>query len=326
MAVGKTFTCDIDPTIDGLALTYIVPATRCDLRCAFCIVTQRNEDGPVRLEPEDYARFIQDIASYVPVRVSGLQGYEPLLDESWKYTRTILSASNLGRIPTSLVTNGTHLVGRVDELADLGLKDITVSLDAPDAEIHDRQRGAAGAFAKTVAGIKAVLTVPALRDRVVVASVLLPKRRKQLDAIPQLLASLGVRYFGVTPLIRIGRSQLGGMVQDFHMMVRDLDHLQDLCDRAGIRFVVDDELSQFRHLADGANRFMIHSLQRPGRLIRLTPSGACSVGIEVLRRVDARTPVWRPALDTPREFISRLGITADLFRESSMEANACLAA
>lgn len=326
MAAGKTFTCDLDPTIDGLALTYIVPAARCGLHCSFCIIKQRDEAGPVLLQPEHYASFIRDVSDYVPVRVSGLQGYEPLVEDAWPYTRAILNASNRSFVPTSMVTNGLFLAERIDELMSLDLKDLTVSLDSADSDVHDRQRGVAGSFKRTVAGLRAAVSKPSLSERVVVAAVLLPKRRRQLDTMPRFLADLGVRYFGVTPLIRIGREQSGRMIQDNEALMRDLDHLQIRCDDVGIQFVVDDELKQFRHLTNGANRFMIHSLERPGRLIRLTPSGACSVGLEVLRPVTAATPVWDPHTERPRDFLDRLSITPELFPISSSGGQQCEAA
>ena len=46
----------------------------------------------------------------------------------------------VGTFPVSLVTNGTHLAQWVDELAVLAPGRISVSLDAAEAEAHDRQR------------------------------------------------------------------------------------------------------------------------------------------------------------------------------------------
>lgn len=322
MAVGKTFTADVDPTIDALALTYVVPTRSCDLRCAFCIVAQRREAGPWQLGPNDYVWFIRDVSDYVPVRVSGIQGFEPLLDDAWSYTEAILQVSRSVGVPTSVVTNGTRLLGRIDELDDLGLRDLTVSLDSADPEVHDRQRGVPGTFARTTAGIRAALRKPRFRERLVVAAVLLPGRRDQLDGMPSYLANLGVRYFGVTPLIRV-RQTGGGIVQKSDALMQDLDALQDACDKAGIIFVVDDELQLYRHLVNGANRFMIHSLSRPGRLLRLTPSGACSIGVDVLRPIDDGTPVWDPAVEAPREFLQRLAITPEVYPLSARDALAC---
>ena len=313
MAVNKTFVCDLDPSKDGLALTYIVPTNACDLKCPFCFIAQRNEAGPRQLSPDDYAYFIRDVATYVPVRVSGLQGYEPLLDDSWPFTEKILEVSNEMGIPTSLVTNGTHLAKRMNELAALDLKDLTVSLDAADSESHDRQRGVRGAFNKTVAGIKAAVRTPKIRERLCVAAVLVPSRRVQLDTLPAFLADLGVRYFGVTPLLRAGSaSSPGRIVQNTSALLKDLDVLSLLCEKSGITFVVDDELRQVNLM--GTEQYLIHRLARPERLVRLTPSGACSSGMALMETVSARTPIWHPKNESPREFLKLLSITPEKYQ------------
>ena len=325
MAVGKTFVSDTDPTRSGLALTYVVPAAACDLRCGFCYVEQRREAAPSVLRPRDYVEFLDDVAAAWPVRVSGLQGYEPLLDDSWSYTRAILARSATLNIPTSIVTNGTHLAARVADLAGLRLRDLTVSLDASTPAVHDRIRGVRGAFAQTVDGIRAAVRAPIFGPRLVVASVLLPGKRAYLDGLPRLLAGLGVRHFGVTPLLKIGPGRRARMVQENDSLMRDLDTLDEECGRVGIAFVVDDELSRFRHLLDGANRLMIHSLERPDRLVRLGPSGACSVGIDVLSRVGPETPVWRPGCQPASAFLRAVGVGMDL-RRGTPERNKAWAA
>jgi MoaA/NifB/PqqE/SkfB family radical SAM enzyme len=312
MAVAKTFTSDLDPTRDGVALTYVVPARRCNLRCAFCFIDQRREGGPSLLAPRDYSDFISHVADWLPVRVSGLQGIEPLLPESWAYSEEILRTSNRLCIPTSMVTNGTYLRSRIDALDALGLKDITVSLDAVSAADHDRIRGVPGSFESTVSGIQAALKYPRFADRLAVASVVLPRRAHLLSAMPAFLADMGVRYFGVTPLIKVGRSIAGGFVQENESLLAELDRLQELCDRVGIKFVIDDELGLFREQHDGLNRLMIHRLARPERLIRLTPSGAVSCGLDVLKEVDASTAHWNPGTASPMEVLRQLGFATNV--------------
>ena len=311
MAVGKTFVCDSDPTRNGLALTYVVPTVECDLKCGFCYIRQRREAARTTLRPVDYVDFLDAAVDTYPVRVSGLQGYEPLIDDSWTFTRAILARSLELGIPTSMVTNGTHLRKRVPELVQLGLRDLTVSLDASAPEVHDRIRGVKGAFKRTVKGIEAALCAPVLGERLAVSAVLIPGRRDRLDDMPRLLAGLGVRYFGVTPLLRIGAGPHARIVQEHDWLIRDLDVLGEKCGAEGITFVVDDEMRRFRHLLDGANRLMIHSLERPNRLVRLTPSGACSVGLDVLARVGPSSKIWSPGEESAREFFKSLALGSD---------------
>jgi MoaA/NifB/PqqE/SkfB family radical SAM enzyme len=209
-----------------------------------------------------------------------------------------------------MVTNGTHLARRATDLARLGLKDITVSVDSSIPAAHDKLRGSSGAFERTFAGIRAALSEETFRSRLVVASVLLPGKRHLLDGMPRLLADNGVKYFGVTPFIKVPRSGFGRMIQEHGSLMDDLERLRVASEESGVQFVVDDELARFRHVFDGANKFMIHSLSRPGRLIRLTPSGACSIGLDVLRQVSEVTPRWQPRVESGASFLSRLNLEA----------------
>ena len=102
-------------------------------------------------------------------------------------------------VPTAIVTNGTHLAQWVDELAVLAPGRISVSLDAADAKAHDRQRRKAGAFASTVEGLRRAAASACPRQRSWSwTSVLIPKRRAQLDAMPELLRKIGIKRWVVT--------------------------------------------------------------------------------------------------------------------------------
>ena len=77
----------------GSLLTFIVPAPNgCNLACPFCYIRQRREDEAVRnLTPDDYGRFIREVAERQSIAAVCIQGYEPLLDASFAYTRSILA-------------------------------------------------------------------------------------------------------------------------------------------------------------------------------------------------------------------------------------------
>ena len=63
-----------------------------------------------------------------------------------------------------------------------------------------------GAFASTVDGIEARRPPPCPRQtELVVTSVLIPKRRAQLDAMPELLQEIGVKRWVVTALQKVGK-------------------------------------------------------------------------------------------------------------------------
>ena len=295
--------------VEGLIATFVVPAPRgCNLNCSFCIVRARREApaGESALQVSDYVRFFDALRRREPTGLLSLQGYEPLLPESWSYSEALLARAAEFGIPSALVTNGTHLQERVGDLVRLGLAGVTISLDSADSALHDLSRGTPGAFARTMTGLRAV-AASELRDRTLVASVLQSRRAHYLDGIPELLASLGIQEWIVTPLLRIGREFTGGPVQHYAEIVRELIRLNRLAKSHGVVMLVDDEFEKL--VFEDSNVVPIEPprfrrLPRLSRVVRLSPDGSCSVGEEILRRVGAAIPHWDP-LEEPDTFIRR---------------------
>ena len=237
-----------------------------------------------------------------------IQGYEPLLSDSFPYTRAILSAGQWLSIPTSLVTNGTHLAQWVDELAVLAPGRISVSLDAAEADAHDRQRRKAGAFASTVEGLRRAAAGLTEETELVVTSVLIPKRRAQLDAMPEFLRQIGIRRWVVTALQKVQKNRPGGPVGDRQKILADLRILRDQADAAGIDFKVDDE---FDGLASGGKpdefeKNRIRRLLNPDGVYRLVPDGRCSKGADILKPLTDQTPRWDPKTMDAAAFLATL--------------------
>src|SRR5215470_2312770 len=104
----------------GQFLTFVVPALNgCNLKCPFCLIRQRREISETQpaaenlLQPEDMVRFIREAAQRSPIFALAIQGYEPLLPESLRYTQAILATGRFLNRPATLVTNGTRLIGAV---------------------------------------------------------------------------------------------------------------------------------------------------------------------------------------------------------------------
>lgn len=297
--------------LEGLIATFVVPAPKgCNLNCSFCIVRARDEApaGAGALSVGDYIRFLDAMAAKQQIGIMSLQGYEPLLPESWAYSEALLKRSSELGIVTALVTNGTHLVDRVVDLVRLDVAGVTVSLDASVPELHDLSRGTPGAFAKTVSGLKEA-AASSLRQRIIVASVLQPRRAHYLRGVPALLASLGIEQWVITPVLRVGQNAAGGPVQHYDEIACELLVLQKLAKEHSIDMLVDDE---FDHLmTDSPNVVPIEQprfrrLPRLSRVVRLTPTGSCSVGEDILRRVDDQTPHWQPQVEDADSFVEHL--------------------
>ena len=185
-----------------------------------------------------------------------------------------------------------------------------MSLDAAEAEAHDRQRRKAGAFASTVDGLrKAVDGLPAATE-LVVTSVLIPKRRAQLDAMPKLLQEIGVKRWVVTALLKVQKDRPGGPVGEREKILADLRILRDHAEAAGIDFKVDDEFdglgSPSGRNEDEFEKNRIRRLVNPDGVYRLVPDGRCSKGADILKPLTDQTPRWDPKTQDAAAFLATL--------------------
>ena len=301
---------DYRPDAAGQFLTFVVPALNgCNLQCPFCLVRQRQEITDTNLQPDDLARFIREAAERAPIFALAIQGYEPLLPESLPYTQAVLATGRFLGIPATFVTNGVKLADAIELLTTLSPTKIAISLDGAAADIHDRIRGVAGAWAAAVAGIGRAVEVLAPRTRLVVTSVLLPSKRHYLDGMPARLREIGIDRWIINPLLRVGREQAGGPVGDRASLYRDLLILQGAADRAGVRLTVDDEFDHLGHarVAHPSLRALhVRTLPPNVDIFRLAPSGQCSVGDEIFKQVTPDTPRWQPGTMHAGDFLEKL--------------------
>jgi MoaA/NifB/PqqE/SkfB family radical SAM enzyme len=309
MSVQAALPSSIQEVRSGV-LTFVVPAPDgCNLACPFCYIRQRRESQvSPDLAPEDYSRFIKEASELHPFAAVCIQGYEPLLDSSFPYTRSILATGRWLGFQTSLISNGTNLAKWVDELAVLAPDRLSVSLDATTPASHDRQRAKAGAFDATVHGLKAAVAHLPTATEIAVTSVLIPKRRHQLDAMPALLADLGIKRWVVTALLKVGKETVGGPVGERRRIFSDLKMLQEEAARYDIEFVADDEFGKLTVCPDDktAASLRIRRLARPSHIYRLAPNGQCSKGSDLLRELPEDAPHWQPGVVHAGDFFRAL--------------------
>lgn len=293
-----------------VAVTFVVPAENgCNMSCSFCAIRARAEAKPGQtvVGIVDYVAFLRASAQNYNVGVVSLQGYEPLLPESWAYTDAILRAANELGLRTALVTNGSYLADRAAALRDLGLGSLSVSIDAATAEVHDRSRGTPGALAMTVRGLRAAID-RGLADRITIASVMQRGRADLLDGMPEFVAGLGLKRWVVTPVQSFGR--VGGTVDTASYILGEGKRLYIASIDAGIDFELDDELeallceSEEDHAVVAVLRE--RRVQRADQIIRLSPSGAVSRGAEIRRRVSEANARWNPRVEEACHLLQRL--------------------
>jgi MoaA/NifB/PqqE/SkfB family radical SAM enzyme len=108
----------------------------CNLRCTYCpITTDMNVRRPsAMMDTAKAIRFLDSVKPFKPmIRVFG---GEPFLHPEWP--RIFATAVGNG-LPITVVTNGTRLVGKADDLVRSGLLAVGISVDPPNA--NDTYRG-----------------------------------------------------------------------------------------------------------------------------------------------------------------------------------------
>jgi len=292
-----------------IAATFVVPAPGgCNLNCPFCAIRLRREADKQVLTLPDYVEFVSEMGCSHHVSLVSIQGYEPLLPESWEYSEAILRRGGEFGIDTALVTNGTHLEEKVSDLVRLDVTAITVSLDAADPTLHDLSRRTSGAFASTMRGLHAACASP-LRDRLMIASVLQRGKVHYLWGMPRQLASLGIRQWVVTRVYKIGRAGVGGPSDDAETIGFQLRRLNEIAREHGIDLFVDDEFGDLVDVMDvipSQEAMRVRRTAKLGQIVRLSPNGTCSIGDDILRRVDTGLPAWEPEAEAAGDFIRRI--------------------
>lgn len=108
----------------------------CNLRCSYCPITTDmvTKRPSAMMDTGKAIRFLESVAPFKPmIRVFG---GEPFLHPQWP---VIFAAAVRNGLPITVVTNGTRLVGRAEELVKSGLLALGISVDPPLA--NDFYRG-----------------------------------------------------------------------------------------------------------------------------------------------------------------------------------------
>jgi MoaA/NifB/PqqE/SkfB family radical SAM enzyme len=162
LSVGDELLAEVGPhglrlTADRLRKVYVEITSTCNLACATCI--RRAWDEPLGHMPlTRFRRLIEGLSevresiSTTPVTLS-LSGFgEPLMHPEFL---TLVQLARERGLSVELITNGTLLDAKLAaSLAELGLAQVAVSLDAGDEEVYGRIRG--GAWGSIVDAVKAL--------------------------------------------------------------------------------------------------------------------------------------------------------------------------
>jgi len=295
-----------------IVMTAVIPAIHgCNLRCAGCIIGQRGEAAETVLTAEDYMRFVRDVLDMPEVASFSLQGHEPLLPDAWPLGKELLRIATEARTPegvgkrTLCVTNGTNLACFADEIVHV-TDNLSVSIDSHDPAIHDSSRGKVGAWHATVDGIQAVRDqfwdeTEVFQEYLGVVSILYPGKVDRLAQMPELLESIGVTRWTVSPLISVSKDGYHGNAQPIR------DSILELADKAsehGVELFLGDDLRQLEHVEDLYQVLSVAAVDGEHVVVRLSPDGSLSVGKEILRAAQVSRKWDR--IESPRQFLKRV--------------------
>ena len=167
------------------------PIVRCNLACPHCL----DDKTVTAAGPVDSLR-IASLIGAAGIPAVDISGGEPLLLRDLPRLAKTLTAAGCA---VSVTTNGWHLKRRVPELAAT-IDAIRVSLDGPQAWVHDTWRGP-GSFERAVSGIRAAVDagIP-----VQIQTVLMASTYRYLQKTVELAAITGALGVTVLQMLPIG--------------------------------------------------------------------------------------------------------------------------
>lgn len=164
------------PLFSGHKLTY-----NCNLKCKMCPFWKRQSTD---LATEQEKQILRQLYNSGVCGIA-FEGGEPLLR---KDIAEILAYSRALPLHTSLVTNGTLLKSRIDEIAPHISGMVFVSLDGLE-KTHDQIRGVNGCFKKAIEGIDAAKE----KVSVIINTTMTAENIHEVEDTVKLAKDLGVR-------------------------------------------------------------------------------------------------------------------------------------
>ncbi|MBP7262540.1 MAG: radical SAM protein [Spirochaetia bacterium] len=220
------------PVLGEIAVTY-----RCNNRCLFCYAGCGGDDGLAKvqggheLDTDGFKRVIDIFRDEAKLPFFSFTGGEPLVRKDIEELAAYAVSKGLR---VNLVSNGTLAdKARARSLVRSGLRTAQVSLEAPDAGTHDFLVGRRGAFAETVAGIRALMKAGV---EVQTNSTATAKNLDALLELPAYVASLGIRRMSMNLFIPAGR---GMTERDLSLSYADTGAFIDRVRKAALSAGVD---------------------------------------------------------------------------------------
>jgi len=220
------------PVLSEIAVTY-----RCNLRCRFCYAAcgcRGSANGPAgsELSTRQVVRLLEVIRREAEVPSVSFTGGEPALRADLE---ELVAAARTVGLRCNLITNGTLIdQERADRLRQAGLASAQVSLEGPDASIHDALTGVEGSFDKTIAGLSALRRAGIhTHTNTTINAVNAPHLARLVD----MLAGLGLRRMSANLVIPSGSAADLSLQVSYTRIGEIVERLRHQARQRGIEFM-----------------------------------------------------------------------------------------
>ena len=262
----------------------------CNADCFMCDFA-RSKDR-YRFTPEDFAALSTDAISQ-GIKFVRLTGGEPLLHRD---IMKLVSIGNAAGLRMSIITNGTTLAAKAEQLKAHGLEQIVVSIDGAGPHSHDVFRNTPNLFAACIEGLEASRAA-GLKLRV--NTVVGPHNYNEMPALQSALEAVGVEQW-----------ELSAIKLDRRVRYEDPDDVLTTCaplydgSRAGRlvpmgkRFYGETEAAQRLYFEEGTTpRPELSECRLVGDVIYLDPKVQRNFGCSLLpHRSEQQNRQGSPAL------------------------------
>jgi radical SAM protein len=174
----------------------------CDLVCTHCRACAEPAAHPAELSTQLSLRLIEQLAEFPDPPALVLTGGDPL--KRADIYDLIRHAARRG-LDVSITPSATPLVTRraIRRLGRAGISRMAVSIDGPDAASHDRVRGVAGSFERSleILADAADAGIPTQ-----VNTTLTPDNVGRIDEMAEVFGRLGIVMWSVFFLVPVGRA------------------------------------------------------------------------------------------------------------------------
>jgi pyrroloquinoline quinone biosynthesis protein E len=208
-AIKRAFQSESGKVKCGPIIAHIFCTKICDSGCPMCDIPQRKSD--YEMTTDDCLNIFKQLKE---LGVSGVSftGGEPLLRTDIFF---LLKKSMEYGFVTMLVTNGLTLNEHLEEVVDLNLAAVNISLDGANAKVHDANRGLKGAFARTTKNIRLLLEEIRKKRKdteVVISTVITQNNIDDLGNILMLCNQMGIKRVIICPVHTFEDARLESLV------------------------------------------------------------------------------------------------------------------